>query len=62
MKVQIKLPRIFGIKIDRDRVFADEINVRIDALDSAVRRITNQMPKLERDDQTAVQSALVRSL
>ena len=62
MKVQIKLQRIFGFTIDRDRVLADEVKVRIDTLDSAVQSIPNLMPKLARDNQTTNQSALVRSL
>ncbi len=62
MKVQIKLQRIFGCKIDRDRVLADEMKVRIETLDSALQSIPNPMPKLERDNQTTGQSALVRSL
>ncbi len=57
MKVQIKLQRIFGCKIDRDRVLADEMKVRINTLDSAVQSIPNLMPK-----QTTDQSPLVRSL
>ncbi len=57
MKVQIKLQRIFGCKIDRDRVLADEMRVRIDTLDSAVQSVPNLTPR-----QTTGQSALVRSL
>ncbi len=57
MKVQIKLQRIFGCKIDRDRVLADEMKVGINTLDSAVQSIPNLMPK-----QTTDQSPLVRSL